>query len=96
MKISTELKKVTQECQHAEKMAEKWTEKAERRRQRLTELENLAMIEFLRKNQVSIDDLEKLVEKLPSPTGRTPSKEEQQPQTGDNKEEFSHENTTKE
>lgn len=54
------------------------------------------MIEFLRKNQVSIDDLEKLVEKLPSPTGRTPSKEEQQPQTGDNKEEFSHENTTKE
>ncbi len=96
MKLSTELKKATQECQYAEKMAHKWTEKAERKREKVTELENLAKLDLLQKKQVSLDDLEKLLEQLPSPTGRTPSKEEEQPQIGDNKEETFHENTTKE
>lgn len=75
MKRSTELKKLTQECLHAEKMAQKWTDKAERRRAKVTELENLEMIDFLRKNQIGMDDLPKLLEQLPS-LGGVADKEE--------------------
>ncbi len=71
MKLSTELKKARQETEHAEKMVVKWTEKSLRRREKLTELENLHMIDFLRKNQVGIDELPELVAKLPSLGGKS-------------------------
>lgn len=99
MKLSTELKKATQECLHAEKMAQKWTEKAEHRRNKVTELENLAMIDLLRKKKVSIDGLEQMLQHLPQFGSEAPMKQEEnkeQPQEGKEKEELPHENTTKE
>ncbi len=64
----------------------------------MTELENLAMVDFLRKNKVSIDDLPDLVKKLP--TLGSKSTEENQANTptegemnNKNEEDFIHDNT---
>ncbi len=81
MKLSTELKKARQECHHAEKTAQKWQEKAERKRQKVIELENLAKIDLLQKKEVSLEDLENLLKNLPSPTGKTPLKQEEHSDT---------------
>lgn len=98
MKISTELKKATEECLYAEKMAEKWTDKALRRRAKVTELENLTMLNYLRKNKVSLDDLERMVAMLPSLGAVQPeetiSKTEEMTQKGNERSENNYDRTT--
>lgn len=93
MKRSTELKKITQECLHAEKMAKKWVDKAERKREKVTELENVEMIDYLRKNNVGIDDLPELVENLPKLGRKTTEKKEELSEI-DNETEMEKENYT--
>lgn len=62
----------------------------------MIELENITMIDFLRKNQVSIDTLPELVKNLPSIGGNTQENNTSEPTEGKKqKEDVIHDGTTK-
>lgn len=61
-----EIKKITQELHHAEKMAKKWLDKVKRRKEELFEINRLAIFYCCEKNLLDYNKLKTIIENLPS------------------------------